>query len=122
MQNLDQIRAAKANQLCRRNAFTRNDVAGFPAMIINNGLLSACAYALEPGRDSRAGLAHAVHGMAVHMANEALGIAILAGVPNGETLIQKLSERGSSVDLQRATVEALEFFGYLKRFANPSTQ
>jgi hypothetical protein len=120
MRNLDQIRASAADALCRQGRFTRNDVASFPALILSNGLLSACAYALEPGRAAREALSHAVDGLALHLSQECHGIAILRGVRTGQDLLQRLSAEGTSLDLQRATREALAFFGYLKRFSQPS--
>ncbi len=117
MQNLDQIRAAAASTLCQKSEFDRADVAGFPSLIMNNGLLAATAYAVETGRGNRSGLAAASDGMARHLANPVHGIASLKNVHSGAELIQKLSTIGSSLELQRATAEALAFFAYVKRFA-----
>jgi CRISPR/Cas system CMR-associated protein Cmr5 small subunit len=118
MQNLDQIRAAAANELCTKSEFFRSDVAGFPSLIINNGLLSATAFAIESGREQRKGISAAVEGLAKHLGNPAHGIEVIRGVASSADLIRKLSDRtASSLDLQRATTEALAFFSYVKRFA-----
>ena len=117
MQNLDQIRATAASNLCAGNEFTRSDIAGFPSLVMNNGLLAATAFAIESGRDARSGVAAAVDGMARHRANPAHGMAALNGVNSAVSLIQALSGNATSLDLQRATAEALAFFSYVKRFA-----
>ncbi len=121
MQNLDQIRAKNAMSAAEAKdgsefKFTRADVAGFPALIIQNGLLSAFAYAAEDGKTTRAGLRFACDRTAEHLSRH--GITVLRGKDNSKALINTLSEDpATSFDLQRATAEALLFFGYLKRFA-----
>jgi CRISPR/Cas system CMR-associated protein Cmr5 small subunit len=117
MQNLDQIRATAAHALCKKANFSRADVAGFPGVIMNNGLLSATAFATEAGRESRSGIAAAIDGLARHLANPALGIDSLQGIQSTADLLKALSEKASSLDLQRTTTEALAFFSYVKRFA-----
>lgn len=123
MQNLDQIRAAAAlNAAQAKNGskfeFTRADVAGFPALIIQNGLLAAFAYASEEGKIARGGLRFACDKTTAHLANIVHGIAVLSGKSLAADAINALSRNpATSLDLQRATAEALVFFGYLKRFA-----
>ena len=121
MQNLDQIRAAKAlsaaqakeNNLFR---FLRSDVAGFPALILQNGILAAFAYASEEGKDARKGLRFACDQATEHLANPIHGIRALAGKRHAKDLIAVLST-AQYTDIQRATTEALALFGFLKRFA-----
>ena len=128
MKNLDQIRAAAAlaasqsklkdrqNKETDQFAFTRADVAGFPALIIQNGLLAAFAYASEDGKATRAGLKFACDRTANHLSMH--GIAVLVDKTDSKALIEGLSRSpATSLDLQRATSEALAFFSYLKRFA-----
>ncbi len=117
MQNLDQIRAAAANELCTNAPFTRSNIAGFPSLIMNNGLLAATAFAIESEREARAGISAAVDGMARHLANPIHGITALRGVTTAAALIRALSAQATSLDLQRATAEALAFLSYVKRFA-----
>jgi CRISPR/Cas system CMR-associated protein Cmr5 small subunit len=117
MQNLDQIRATAASHLCNNAPFKRSEIAGFPSLVINNGLLAATAFAIESGRETRSGISAAVDGMARHLANPVHGMAALNGVNSADSLIRALSARATSLDLQRATTEALAFFSYLKRFA-----
>jgi len=122
--NLEQIRAANAlsaaqakdGSSCR---FVRADVAGFPALIMQNGLLAAFAYAAEPQKEARKGLAFACDKAAEHLAQEVHGISVLKNQHTAREMISALcSSMASSVDLQRATAETLAFFSYLKRFAD----
>lgn len=121
MQNLDQIRAKNALDAADARdggnyKFTRADVAGFPALILQNGILAAFAYAAEDGKTARAGLKFACDRTADHLSRH--GIPVLNNKTDAYALIQALSgTQASSADLQRATAEALHFFGYLKRFA-----
>lgn len=121
MKNLDQIRAKHALKAVQDKNFTRADVAGFPALIMQNGLLAAFAYASEDNKSTRAGLKDACDATADHLSTH--GIAVLQGKATAKDLIQALSHKpATSLDLQRATAEALHFFGYLKRFApNPKS-
>ncbi len=117
MQNLEQIRAARANALCSPRQgrtspdFYRNDVAGIPALILTNGLLSAAAFCCEENKEARAGLKAVFNGIATHLKDRRLTEA-----DTGAALINDLSAR-DSVTLQRATSEVLAFLSYLKRFA-----
>jgi len=121
MQNLDQIRATAANNLCNGAQFTRSEIAGFPSLVMNNGLLAATAFAIESDRDARSGISQAVDGMARHLANPAHGMTALKDVTSAAALIRDLSAKATSLDLQRATAEALAFFSYVKRFAPRKT-
>lgn len=121
MQNLDQIRAAAALAAANSRqgvkfSFLRSDVAGFPAIIMENGLLAAFAYADETGKETRKGIKFACDRTAAHLAGH--GINVLRNKTTARALIEALSEpAATSLDLQRATSEALIFFGFLKRFA-----
>ena len=122
MQNLEQIRAAralKATAAGNESKISRCDVADFPALILGNGLLSAVAFACEEKSD-RQGRRAACDETAQHLAQDIIGIGILRGVTTGKDLVRRLSSPpATSIDLQRATIEALAFFNYLKRFAKP---
>ncbi len=119
--NLEQTRASAALKACSQKkkdgttCITRADVAGFPALIINNGLLAAFAYAIEEGKPTRAGLNAACKATTGYL-KESLGIVALRDCIDSKDLIMKLSA-SPSFDLQRATTESLAFFAYLKRFA-----
>ena len=114
MHNLDQIRAAAADKLLpqgKAHPFDRSDVVGIPALILSNGLLAAAAFCCEEGKDKRKGMKNAFDGIAMHLKERGLTTAA-----TGQSLIGDLAAK-NSLDLQRATTEALAFLAYLKRFA-----
>lgn len=122
MESLDQIRARKASEVARKYGVKRSDVAGLPALIINNGLLPAAAFVCEDN-EARNAKRQAFDGVAEHLGNPKLRIDILNGCSGTQDLFNRLTEpreggrRPNSQDLQRATAEALEFLAYLKRRA-----
>ncbi len=113
MQNLDQIRAAAA--LAAADSTTRQAVSKLPAMILQNGLLAATAFATErkdAGDFKRPEMAQAMVSIAKHVTT--LGI-----VPNDVRDVlafPKALSSATSLDLQRATTESLAFLSFLKRF------
>ncbi len=112
MQNLEQIRAAAAFEPAK--ALDKSAVNKLPAMILNNGLLSTVAFCCsESDGKNRGGMKDALEITAKHLEKQNL---LSSGKGNLDGLIQDLSER-SSFHLQNATAEALEFIGYLRRFA-----
>lgn len=116
MKNLEQRRATNAFIAVEAKQFDRSDVAGFPALIIQNGLLAAFAYASEGEKKTRKGLRFACDETAKHLAS--MDIDVLKGCGSAKDIISSLTvNTATSMDLQRATQEALAFFGYLKRFA-----
>ena len=118
MQNLDQIRAAAAIELCRREKFYSSDVASIPSLILSNGLLAATAFITEDGKSPREGMAKVMEGVAAHLATPIHGIAVLAKATNAKAMIKVLcAPEATSLDLQRATAEALAFLAFVKRFA-----
>jgi CRISPR-associated protein Cmr5 len=123
MQNLDQIRAAKALEAIARkdSQITKQTVSKLPAMIISNGLLATAAFADEPKKENdpkRPEMQDAMNQVANHLGNPIHGISVLKGCDSATKLIKLLTAgNASSLDLQRATSEALVFIGYLKRFA-----
>ena len=117
MQNLDQIRAAAA--LAAADSTTRQAVSKLPAMILQNGLLAATAFATEgkDGKPKRPEMSAAMNATADHLANSNLGITLLAGKNDAAKMTSTLgSTTATSLDLQRATTESLAFLAFLKRF------
>jgi CRISPR/Cas system CMR-associated protein Cmr5 small subunit len=113
MQNLEQIRAAAALQPARE--LSRSAVSKLPSLILNNGLLSAAAFAnAEGGGGNRPHLKKAMQATTKHLACRGFVRHTATSI---DDLIADLSAR-DSLNLQRATVEALAFLAYLKRFAN----
>jgi CRISPR-associated protein Cmr5 len=124
MRNLEQIRAAHALGTAERT--TKAAVSKLPAMIMANGLLAAAAFASEKSKkDSnspkRPDLKKAMDGLAEHLARPELHLAVLANATHTEALIQRLSA-STSLDLQRATAEALAYLSYVKRFTTKAGQ
>jgi CRISPR/Cas system CMR-associated protein Cmr5 small subunit len=115
MQNLEQIRAAAALPVAEKT--TKADVNKLPAMIIANGLLAATAFANENGGTKRPKMAAVMNGVAGHLANRVHGLTVLKGCADASTMVERLSTQATSVELQRATMEALAFIGFVKRFA-----
>ncbi len=111
MQNLEQIRAAHA--LKKAASLDKNVVNKLPAMVLNNGLLAAAAFAKDGNRD---GLREAMDAVADHLKSRGL---VDTTVGSCDDMIKRLSA-GSSAELQRATAEALAYLAYLKRFATKS--
>ena len=118
MQNLDQIRAAAALHAAAKTS--RQAVSKLPAMILQNGLLAATAFATEgkDGKPKRPEMTAAMNSSAGHLANPNLGITLLTGKNDAAKMTAALSSTtATSLDLQRATTEALAFLAFLKRFA-----
>lgn len=118
MQNLDQIRASAALQAADKTS--RQAVSKLPAMILQNGLLAATAFATEgkDGKPKRSEMSAAMNSTADHLANPNLGITLLTGNNDAAKMTAALSSAtATSLDLQRATTAALAFLAFLKRFA-----
>ena len=118
MQNLDQIRAAAALKAADKTS--RQAVSKLPAMILQNGLLAATAFATEgkDGKPKRSEMSAAMNATASHLANPNLGITLLTGNNDAAKMTAALSSAtATSLDLQRATTAALAFLAFLKRFA-----
>ena len=114
MQNLEQIRAGHAHTQThpegRATKIDKRYVNKLPAMIINNGLLATAAFAQDGDRPE---LVAALDAVAAYLKSRGL---INSPAGNCGGMIQDLSQR-PSLNLQRATTEALAYLAYLKRFA-----
>lgn len=116
MKNLEQIRASAAVAIAGQT--NKADASRLPALIIANGLLAAAAFANESDGSKRPAMAVVMKGVAKHLANEVFAIRALSGCEDAGGMIEALSQCPDSADVQRATVEALAFIGYVKRFAS----
>ncbi len=124
MQNLDQIRAENALTATGRNQpqtaqlrlalVEERAVTKLPAMIVNNGLLAAAAFAQD--KDEK--LCNAMDAVARHLADTRIG-RLSAQSPSTDALIKDLAGSPSQ-KLRLASAEALAYLGYLKRFAAKS--
>ena len=113
--NLDQVRARNALKALK----DRGDVggkkggdalSGFPALVVNNGLLATLAFSRKQG----GGHAAICTAIAEHL--QAPEIALLKGAATLDGLLNHLTA-GSSEDLRLCTAEALAYLNYLRRFA-----
>jgi CRISPR type III-B/RAMP module-associated protein Cmr5 len=113
MQNLEQIRAAKA--LGAANGLSRSAVNKLPALILQSGLLATAAFCETDsgGEKNRQGMKLALAATAEHLAERGL---LAQGTNSTRGMVEELSRRDSH-HLQSATSEALSFIAYLKRFA-----
>lgn len=112
MQNLDQIRAAAALEPAKE--LDRSAISKLPGLILNNGLLSAAAFCgAEGGGDNRGHLKKAMIATTKHLASQGIAAPDTQDI---RSLIDDLSKK-DSLNLQRATSEALAYLAYLKRFA-----
>lgn len=90
-----------------------NALSGFPMLIKTDGALAAFAFAIElkpSGERKQRGACLIVDAIATHLSS--LGIL---HAQKADDLVEELA-RGDSALLRRATVEALAFLNYLKRF------
>lgn len=124
MQSLDQIRAdnaliaaglkdgpANSNPPSKCNA---KAVDKLPALIVNNGLLAASAFALKKASTDRK-LVDAMDAVAWHLSDSRIK-RLSPQHRSTEQMLQHLCA-SSSDKLRLATTEALAFLTYLKRFA-----
>ncbi|MCZ7636223.1 MAG: type III-B CRISPR module-associated protein Cmr5 [Verrucomicrobia bacterium] len=120
MNSLEQRRATHAGR--HATGLQQRDVAKLPALIINNGLLATAAFALG---EKRGPMKVAMDALAGHLAGRGL-IAMIESdngkmvTPDTKEMIDDLAARPDALSLQRATIEALAYLGYLKRFATPN--
>ncbi len=124
MRNLEQIRAANALTASRNNTYKGvNDgqiVKKIPAMIRENGILGALAFALEKndkGKVKNDGHYGVWQSIIAHLGCD--GINRLRKACDPENLIEFLtsSENATAECLRDITDEALAFLNYLRRFA-----
>ncbi len=123
MRNLEQIRAANSLAAGSRQDYRGvNDgqvVKKVPAMIRENGILGALAFAVEKndrGQVKNEGHYNVWRAIIDHLATR--GIDRLTAVVTPEGFIEQLSgPQAPSVMLRDATDEALAYLNYLRRFA-----
>jgi len=121
MQNLDQIRADNALMACgikpvppvraSVEPVADSGVTKLPALIVNNGLLAAAAFAEKKGDE----LLRAMNAVAWHLADERI-----SRLPRTRTNTRAMTEHLAASDsqtLRLAAAEALSFLSYLKRYA-----
>lgn len=114
MTNLEQFRAANAIEWA--DSLDRQVVRKLPALILANGLLAAAAFSLDS--ESREDMRAIWMAIGTHLHRSGHLRAAPSGVDNNARVTSFLKELvgRSPLDLQRATMEALAYLGYLKRF------
>jgi CRISPR/Cas system CMR-associated protein Cmr5 small subunit len=114
-QNLEQVRAAHADQAIKRHpTLSRSAVSKLPALILQNGLLASSAFCNAEGSgENRGHLKTALDETAAHLAQRG---HLEPSIKTVKGMIDELCKRDSH-HLQRATAEAMAFIAYLKRFA-----
>ncbi len=124
MKNMDQIRAMNAlaacDQIRRDDSGGRGDqggdaLTGFPALVINNGLLSALAFSQSKSKSGKSGHEIICDQIAIHLASSGIE-CVDSNVMDTDSLINSLVN-GDSMRLRICTAEALAFLNYLRRFA-----
>jgi CRISPR/Cas system CMR-associated protein Cmr5 small subunit len=91
-----------------------NALSGFPMLIKTDGLLAAGAFSVElnaKGEPKQEGAKLIMNAVAEHLASLGICQAKVA-----RDLVEELARAGDGSQLRRATVEALAFLNYLKRF------
>ena len=92
----------------------RKAVTKLPAMIVNNGLLAAAAFAKDRSEELR----DAMNAVAEHLADRRIGHLPEASRTTDALLGHLVGPGVGSDRLRLATSEALAYLSYLKRFAN----
>lgn len=112
MTNLEQIRAKMALEAA--DSINKKAVNKLPALIINHGLLATAAFCQSESKgENRSDMALAMDKTTQYLSKIN---KISPDAKNIEDLLCQLSQK-SSLHLQNATFEALEFIGYLRRLA-----
>lgn len=112
MKNLEQIRARNAlKSLTVYEGEAGGDpLTGFPALIVENGLLAAIAFSLS----KKGGHELISDAIADHLSDTDIKLAEPRGL-KAKALAEFLAKNDSSV-LRLCTAEALAFLNYLRRF------
>jgi CRISPR type III-B/RAMP module-associated protein Cmr5 len=125
MKNLEQVRAMNAlaavRRIEQRDKKARGDkggdvLTGFPALIINNGLLATLAFSKSKSKsDKKSGQEIICDEIAAHLASADVHL-IDANGANADGLLGHLTE-SNSVQLRLCTTETLAYLNYLRRFS-----
>lgn len=115
MKNREQIRAKNALVATeggvRGKGIQEGDaLSGFPALVVNNGLLATIAFSREKGQ----GYTEICDAIARHLADKDIDL-LPATHPDTQALLEHLTEN-DSICLRLITAETLAFLNYLKRF------
>ncbi|GAB4246427.1 MAG: hypothetical protein Kow00109_22520 [Acidobacteriota bacterium] len=120
MKNLDQIRARNALVWAEKSFRGQEGgdvLSGFPALIVNNGLLAALAFAASNRADDYKTLGQAI---AAHLGDQDVAL-VPAQCRDLPGLLRELS-RAEAHRLLTCTRETLAFLNYLRRFVKASSR
>lgn len=118
--NLEQLRAAHAWP--RGLDLPSAEVNSLPPLIVNNGLLATAAFAAvknDQSEPKRPAMKRAFDAVADYLAERGL---LADDKRSVEGLLEDLPGSPDAQTLQRATMEALAYLNYLKRFARSAQQ
>lgn len=114
MRNLDQIRARNAWKWAQERFQGQQEgdvLSGFPALVVNNGLLAALAFAASNRADDYRTLGKAI---AQHLADEGIDL-VSRDCRDLAALLEELTQ-AEPHQLLICTRETLAFLNYLRRF------
>lgn len=113
MKNRDQIRARNALTGVRGKGAAGGEIlSGFPALVINNGLLSTLAFCIDKGK----GHEQICQLIAEHLADREIALYRPDAGANPRGLLDYLTSNDST-QLRLCTAETLAYLNYLKRLA-----
>ena len=118
--NLEQIRAKNALKLAKDWKLTKTEAKRAPAMIMENGLLGALAFAQEKGGE----MAKVMKACVAYWQSLPSGefpAGIMDSSVNLETFSKDICEC-SAAELRRVTEEIMAFLNYLRRYAKGETK
>ena len=122
MKNREQIRAGNAltaaKQLEKAKGKEGGDIlSGFPALIVNNGLLATVAFSrAQSKQDKKSGHEMICDEIARHFADTDIALLPTEKEKTDMQVMLDSLTKSSSEQLRLCTAEALAYLGYLKRF------
>ena len=115
MKNLEQIRAKNALAFSKSGAVSGKQggevIKKVPPLILNHGLLATTAFSYG----EKEGWQKVFDAIAMHLADSEIGI-IPTDKNNREKMMEYLSGEASSSSLKEATLEAMAWLSYARRF------
>lgn len=117
--NLEQIRAKNALELAKDLKLTKTESKRAPAMIMENGLLGALAFAQEKGGEKGGEMAKVMEACVAHWQSLTSG-ELQTGLTDSKVDLKEFSKEiceCSAAELRRRTEEIMAFLNYLRRYA-----
>jgi CRISPR/Cas system CMR-associated protein Cmr5 small subunit len=117
MRNLDQLRAATAIKFQNREFGGEeggNILDGFPALVVNNGLMAALAFCMMKAGKGK-GYKTLGEAVVAHLTDKNLNLGLSPNTQDLQGLLDFLSKADSDV-LRVCTAETLMFLNFLRRF------